>query len=98
MRAALLATETRSFFPKVNELLVDCEAVRQRLLSQHVYDPSACESCEGTGWEPVMVDGVKRVTRCGCFRMFQAKLTQLGVTSQPLSLPAAREVSDDTAA
>jgi DNA replication protein DnaC len=28
----------------------------------------ACEQCEGTGWKPVEKDGVRRVTRCDCWR------------------------------
>lgn len=27
-----------------------------------------CPSCDGTGWKPVVVDGVRRVTRCECWR------------------------------
>ena len=27
-----------------------------------------CELCEDTGWQPVEVDGVRRVTRCECWR------------------------------
>jgi DNA replication protein DnaC len=28
----------------------------------------ACTICDGTGWKPVEVDGVARVTRCDCWR------------------------------
>ncbi len=28
----------------------------------------ACAICDGTGWKPVEVDGVARVTRCDCWR------------------------------
>lgn len=27
---------------------------------------SDCSKCEGSGWKPVMVDGVRRVVRCDC--------------------------------
>lgn len=27
-----------------------------------------CSSCDGTGWKPVEIDGVRRVVRCDCWR------------------------------
>ena len=27
-----------------------------------------CPLCDGTGWKPVEIDGVQRVTRCDCWR------------------------------
>jgi hypothetical protein len=85
------ANRTRKWFPKVSEIREDCEAVRKALIAAHPYDPSGCESCAGTGWEPIVVAGVQRVTRCGCWRVYIAKLTQIGVTPQPLALPAGRD-------
>ncbi|MFN8062687.1 MAG: ATP-binding protein [Vicinamibacterales bacterium] len=32
----------------------------------------ACAICDDTGWKPVMVDGVHRVTRCDCWRLARA--------------------------
>lgn len=83
------AIETRQFFPRPAELLLDAEAVRKELIAAHAYD--GCAQCEmSVGW---LASGDKAVTRCPCFARHQAKLAGLGVGPQ-LALPAAEpEVS-----
>lgn len=83
--------ETRSWFPKVAELRHDAEVCRRELMDRHTFE--ACQLCEASGWRQVEVDGVARVTRCTCWKDWQQRLTELGVTSQALALPAAREFS-----
>jgi hypothetical protein len=79
------AIHTRTFFPKVAELRTDAELCRRELLAAHPYMP--CAQCDETGWEPVEVNGVQRLARCGCWRRYQAKLAQLGVGQETLALP-----------
>jgi hypothetical protein len=83
------AIETRTFFPKVAELRNDAETCRRQLMAANQYSP--CAQCDESGWEPVEIDGVRRLRRCGCWRRYQARLASLGVTDQPLALPPARE-------
>jgi DNA replication protein DnaC len=35
---------------------------------------SDCPQCEGTGWKPIEVDGIPRVTRCDCYDVERAEL------------------------
>jgi hypothetical protein len=79
------AIATRTFFPKVAELRTDAEMCRRELLAANTYSP--CAQCDETGWEPVLIDGVQRLARCGCWRRYQAKLAQLGVGQEALALP-----------
>lgn len=84
------AITTRTFFPKVAELLMDAEMVRQELVA--ALGDYGCASCDmQRGW--VMVthpDGV-RAERCSCWTRHQQKLAQLGVGSESLSLPPAQD-------
>jgi hypothetical protein len=75
-----------AFLPRPGEIRKAAEGVRQALLAAHPYEP--CEGCSASpGWSEILVDGVKRLTRCGCRQAHIAKLEQLGVTSTPLALP-----------
>lgn len=90
------AVATRKFFPKASELLEDAEACRKELLAAQKFTP--CDDCHGTGWSEVETDGVKRATRCVCYRAYQQKLASLGVGPEPLALPPARDwtqIGDD---
>lgn len=90
-----IATRTPRWgdLPTVAELLADAEVCRRELLAAHEWAP--CASCEqNKGWVEIDVDGVKRLTRCGCVRAHQAKLAELGVLPAAVAaLPAAREFS-----
>ena len=90
------AITERTFFPKVSEVRADAEACRQQLISAHPF--AACDSCNGTGWTPVLVADVNRYTRCMCWKAHQEKLAGLGVGSQPLALPPAESRTDWDAA
>lgn len=87
------AIATRTFFPKVAELRADAEACRHELIAAHPWQ--ACVDCEDhPKWQAITGrSGETRLTRCGCWLRHQLKLAQLGVTTQPLALPAAREMS-----
>lgn len=94
MAAAMRATETRKWFPKVSELLFDAEACRRELLAEHPY--LGCAECEDQlGWRTVLHPDGAKVERCRCRERWLSKLTEMGVTPQPLALPAAAE--DDAA-
>jgi hypothetical protein len=84
--AVTQAAETRSRMPSAAQLRDLAEAGRQALLTANAF--VACEQCNGTGWDTVMVDGVSRVSRCQCWRAHQQKLADMGVSSKPLALPA----------
>lgn len=84
------AGKTRSKMPSAAQLRDLAEASRQALIAAHPYD--GCIDCEDSkGWLTVTVDGVQRMQRCPCRHRYQARLEGLGVTCQPLSLPAGRE-------
>lgn len=84
------AIRTRTFFPKVAELLEDAEAVRLELI--RALGEYGCAECDmQKGWRTVThADGAK-VERCPCFHRHQQKLAALGVGREPLALPAARD-------
>lgn len=76
--------------PSPAELLADAETCRRELQAAHAWTP--CAMCEHQpGWVEVDHAGIKRLTRCGCVRAHRAKLEGLGVTSEPLALPPARD-------
>lgn len=81
------AIKSRTWFPKVAELLADAEAVRLEMV--RALGDYGCANCDmQRGWVSVThPDGV-RMERCGCWTRHQAKLAQLGVGHVPLSLPA----------
>lgn len=85
------AAETRTKMPSASQLRELAEAERQALIAAHRYNPEECEQCNHTGWVNVEVDGILRVQRCICWKMHLDKLARLGVGTQPLALPAARE-------
>jgi hypothetical protein len=81
---------TRRWFPKPVEILEDAEATRLELKASVKYEP--CCDCENSpGWCEVTVDGVKRMTRCRCFHVYQQKVALLGVGDKPLALPKGRD-------
>ena len=74
---------TRQWFPKVSELRDDAEACRRDLLTTNHYEP--CATCNETGWQETTVEGVKRVMRCFCWKAYQQRLADMGVTTQPIA-------------
>lgn len=91
-RAAVEAVrhQDREFFPKANELRGLAERARQTVIAAHPYE--GCGDCEHSkGWRPILVDGVPRVQRCPCLERHRQRLVTLGVSDQPVALPAARE-------
>jgi len=88
-RAALYATETRVFFPKVPELKADAEYCRQKLLALHSYEPCGyCTDLGAPGWRSLELDGVVRLRRCDCWHDWRERLQELGVPPTPLMLSA----------
>jgi hypothetical protein len=86
IRAAMRATKTRNWFPKLPELLEDAEACRQELIATMTFTP--CAECEHSpGWSSIVVDGVTRATRCRCWLAYQERLVKAGVTQKVLAAP-----------
>lgn len=82
--------EGNVYMPNAIEIGHAAEQARTRLLLQHPYD--GCAECEGQkGWSRVLVGGVERVERCGCFTRHQQKLAALGIGDRALALHAGRE-------
>jgi hypothetical protein len=82
---ALIKGDT-AFLPRPGEIRKAAEGARQALLAAHPYEP--CEACSTTpGWVELIVDGVKRLTRCDCRKAHLAMLERIGVAG-PLALPA----------
>lgn len=86
------AINERTFFPKVAEIRSDAEACRKELVEAHPF--TACDSCNGTGWTAVLVDSVNRYARCSCYRAYQQKLADLGVSGKAIAVPERRQLSE----
>jgi hypothetical protein len=84
MAVTALLRSDRPFMPKPGEIRAEAERQRVHLLAANPYEP--CGLCV-SGWTPILIKGVSRVTRCDCFKAYQAKVEGLGVGSA-LSLPA----------
>lgn len=80
------AARERTKFPSAAELRRLAEVERQRMLLGRTFTP--CEDCT-LGWKDIEVDGVKRVTRCGCWHAYQRTLED--VPREPLALLEAAE-------
>lgn len=82
------AITTRSWFPKVAELLEDAEYARLELI--RTLGDFGCASCEDhKGWIAMTQDdGTTRMERCGCWKRLQEKRLALDVGTEPLALPA----------
>lgn len=87
-RAVTAWIDTQSWFPTVQELLDACEKVRCELRAAVQFEP--CAACSANGWTEIEIDGVKRATRCQCWRAHQERIKALGVPDVPLALPAGR--------
>lgn len=84
------AIQTRQFFPKVSEIRHDAETCRRELIAAHPYE-GCLECADKRGWCELTIDGVKRMARCPCTRRYITLLAGLGVSTEPLALPAGRE-------
>ena len=84
------AAKSATFMPRPGELRTYAEQARQSLAQSLKFAP--CESCVG-GWLSSGEVKLGNVTarRCVCYRAYQQKLADLGVGSQPVSLPAGRD-------
>ena len=80
------AIKSATFMPKPGELRTLAEEARKALLQMHPY--TGCADCEAAiGWRP-RLDAPNTVERCPCHARHQQQLTELGVTREPLALPA----------
>lgn len=85
------AIATRVWFPKPAELIADAETCRREIIAANPY--MGCVECEDRqGWREITdAQGYKRMERCPCKARYVAKLEGLGVTTERLLLPAAKD-------
>lgn len=86
------AIRTRRFLPVVAELRADAETQRQAIAGRLPYVP--CRLCrdEAPSWIAIEdADGVRRVTRCGCWIAHQDLCRRHGYTATPVCQPALLE-------
>lgn len=84
--------------PPVSELLEDAETVRLEMLK--TLGDYGCDLCASQkGWRTVTrslgdlsLTATLTVERCDCWHRFQQRRAELGVGSESLALPEAREV------
>ena len=92
-RAVTKILDTHTWFPTVSELLEACEAVRLEMRARFPFQ--SCERCEDSaGWvEYIDTHGIKRFTRCDCWKAHMEKVRELagGAPDKPLALPAPEE-------
>jgi hypothetical protein len=81
--------KTRTKFPAASQVLQMAEARRLELMSAHPYE--RCSDCHGFGQIRVGTDLPPRYVRCRCWDRYQAKLTSLGIGTEPLALPPAQD-------
>lgn len=85
------ALETEEWFPEPAKLLnIAADVIdegRKAISAKWLTDD--CEDCHGSRWVGVEVDGVRRETRCGCWRRAMAEMAELGEPLKRKQLPAA---------
>lgn len=90
------AIETRTFFPRVAELLADAEVCRRELLAAHPYE--RCASCHHMGTVRIGTTGGRpQYGRCKCWTAYQERLSGLGVTEKPIAQLTAGEPTPEEA-
>jgi hypothetical protein len=78
------------FFPKAGELLAGCEERRKEIMAAHPYE--RCSACHGFGKVKIADGSIPpRYRNCECYERYQRRLEDLGISDQPLALPAARD-------
>jgi hypothetical protein len=81
---------TSPFMPKAGELLALAEVRRREIMDAHPYE--RCSACNGVGKVKIPDGSIPpRYRNCDCYSRYLARLEQLGISDQPLALPAARE-------
>lgn len=87
--------EDRQFMPKPGELRAMAERRRQELIAAHPYE--RCADCNFVG---IVRTGTKADGRtpiygkCQCWASYLKRLDALGISNEPLALPAATEQVD----
>lgn len=80
------AIASRTWFPKVAELLADAESCRQEMVRS--LGDYGCDQCYHSGWVIIGRPNGNLARRCQCWEQHQQKLANLGVGHVPLALPA----------
>jgi hypothetical protein len=76
-----------AWMPKPGELRAAAEDARLALRAAHPHE--GCIECEDSrGWRTVTYPDGAKVERCPCWRRHQERLAALGISGQPLALPA----------
>lgn len=87
-----VAKSPTRFFPRPGEIRQHAEHARQARAASMPF--TACEDCGGTGWAEVLVENIRRVERCLCWKAHQQQLAAAGVSRTPLALPETTEDAD----
>lgn len=85
------AAETRTKFPSAAQLREIAELIRREVIKANPY--LGCAECEmQIGWRTLKTEsGQPTVSRCSCLVRHRDKLARLGVTPEPIALPAASD-------
>jgi hypothetical protein len=91
--AAILEAGKRTWFKfptpaELKRIAVERLEQRRKQAFRAMLDGSECQTCHGSRWKPVTVDGVERLKRCDCW---QAGIKAMNAVGQQLELPPSRE-------
>lgn len=79
-----------AFMPKPGELRAAAEVRRREVIEAHPYE--RCSECHHHGIVRIAGTIPPKYKPCRCWERYQEKLVDLGITLEPLALPAAVEV------
>jgi hypothetical protein len=87
------ALEVETWFPEPAKLLNHAadliEAKREAAWKKWIGDGQECEECHNSRWVTITLDGVERLTRCGCWNRAVAEMDAIGQPLKRKELPAA---------
>lgn len=89
------AMRSATFMPKPGELIALAEERRKEIMAAHPYE--RCNACQGFGKVKIADGSIPpKYRNCDCYTTYQKRLDALGISDQPLALPAAREFAHVT--
>lgn len=87
------ALEVETWFPEPAKLLAHAadiiEAKREAAWKKWIGDGQECEECHNSRWVTITLDGVERLTRCGCWNRAIAEMDAIGEPLKRKELPSA---------
>lgn len=86
------ALEKETWFPEPAKLLNHAADIiderREAAWKKWIGDGQECAECHNTRWVSVVVDGVSRESRCGCWKRAMAEMVEIGQPLRRKELPA----------